>query len=211
MKLMCGASAPRRQSISQFPLCPRLCCARSTDPSEYPSHLHLLIRADVCTSRLSDADNQRLNWFLGKLGGLSPPSWPPASPSPFLSLPLPSPVMTTLPSFVDLLSSLGLNDKDSPNHQSHSQHSAQSASAHLTTPAVGHLRSDSWESSYSQPSSSTSSRVSPLQSPRARAPSGSGRQISSHSTNASSAHRFAPYGAPPPREVSMLLVLMWFR
>lgn len=107
------------------------------------------------------------------------------------------PIMTTLPSFVDLIESLGLDDKEqnvpSP---------AQQPPARLYAPTThGHLRSNSWGSTHSH-QSSTPSVISPLQSPNTRtsaSPSAVGRQPSATS---STSHRFAPYG--PPREVSMV-------
>lgn len=93
---------------------------------------------------------------------------PPAHPPSFLlSLVMSSSVKQSLPSFVDLLSSLGLNDSE---------------------PRPKHLRNDSSGSTQS----SASSRISPLHSPHVRL--SGGRQFSSIA--GSSSRRYAPYGPP---------------
>ena len=98
----------------------------------------------------------------------------------------------SLPSFVDLLSSLGLNDKDQPPPSSQLQARQQRTSHEI------HLRTDSWDSAHS---SASSQRTSPVHPPQIRL---SGRQ-SSFSSVVAQSRRFSPYG--PPRDVSLLLAV----
>lgn len=101
----------------------------------------------------------------------------------------------SLPSFVDLLSSLGLNEKDQPPPPQPPQQQQLAQTAQRPAYQV-HLRTDSWGST--QSSASSSQRISPLHSPQVRL---SGRQ----SSFATSSRRFSPYG--PPRDVSLLPLL----